>query len=73
MRENKTITGFSKLNKVQKIHWLEQQMELDRSTAAFLSSFELQDDHFQGIISDLSENQISNFHLPFCVAPNFQG
>lgn len=72
MSENKTISGFSKLNKVQKIQWLEQQLGLDQSTSNFLSSFELQDDHLQAIISDLSENQISNFHLPFCVAPNFQ-
>jgi hydroxymethylglutaryl-CoA reductase len=72
MRENKTISGFSKLTKVRKIRWLEQQLGLDQSTLDFLSSFELQDDHLQSIITDLSENQISNFHLPFCVAPNFR-
>jgi hydroxymethylglutaryl-CoA reductase len=71
MRENNTISGFSKLTKAQKIKWLEQQLGLDHSTAGFLSAFELQDSHWQSIITDLSENQISNFHLPFCVAPNF--
>jgi len=71
MRENKTISGFSKLTKVQKISWLEQQLGLDQSVRGFLSSFELEDDRLQAIIHDLSENQISNFHLPFCVAPNF--
>ncbi len=71
MKENKTISGFSKLNKTQKISWLEQQLGLDQSTGGFLSSFEVQDDQLQSIISDLSENHLSNFHLPFGVAPNF--
>lgn len=71
MKENRTISGFSKLTKAQKTGWLEQQLGLDPSTAGLLSSFELKDDHLQRIINDLSENQLSNFHLPFCVAPNF--
>lgn len=71
MKKNKVISGFSKLTKAQKTGWLEQQLGLDPSTAGLLSSFELQDGLLQSIINDLSENQISNFHLPFCVAPNF--
>jgi hydroxymethylglutaryl-CoA reductase len=71
MKENKTISGFSKLDKSQKIKWLEQQLGSDSSIAGFLSSFELHDTHLQKIIGDLSENQLSNFHLPFGVAPNF--
>lgn len=71
MKENKMISGFSKLGKAQKVNWLEQQLELDPSTGGFLSSFELQNTRFQTIINELSENHLSNFHLPFCVAPNF--
>lgn len=48
-----------------------RQMRLDPSTPGLLSAFELGDEGLQHIIADLSENQLSNFHLPFCVAPNF--
>ncbi|MGD9555667.1 MAG: hydroxymethylglutaryl-CoA reductase [Mangrovibacterium sp.] len=66
---NKIISGFSRLSRSERIKWLEEQ--LDRSMAAFLDSFELRDRYFQEIIAELSENQLSNFHLPFSVAPNF--
>ena len=71
MKDNKTISGFSKLSKSQKIDWLVDQFDLDESTAGFLSDFELKKKEWQSIIADLSENQISNFQLPFSVAPNF--
>ena len=68
---HKIISGFSKLNRQQKIQLLIQQLKLDESTASFLNSFELTDSEWQSVISELSENQLSNFHLPFSVAPNF--
>ena len=71
MKNNKTISGFSKLSKAQKIDWLTDQLDLDDSTIGFLSGFELNKKEWQSIITDLSENHISNFHLPFSVAPNF--
>ncbi len=71
MKKNEIISGFSKLTKAEKIEWLKQQLDLDLSVAGFLTSFELQDDQQQSRIADLSENQLSNYHLPFCVAPNF--
>ena len=71
MTERKMIAGFSKLDQSQKIQLLVQQYGLDESTASFLDSFQLADQELQLIISELSENQLSNFHLPFSVAPNF--
>lgn len=71
MKASKAIAGFSKLTKAQKIGWLEQQLGWDSSAAGLLSSSELQDESLQQVLNELSENQISNFHLPFCVAPNF--
>jgi hydroxymethylglutaryl-CoA reductase len=71
MKENKIIPGFSKLSRSEKIKWLIQQLELDESTASFLDSFELTNSEKQSVIADLSENQLSNYHLPFSVAPNF--
>ena len=71
MTENKIIRGFSKLTRTKKINWLIQELNLDKSTADFLDSFELENSEMQSIIAELSENQLSNYHLPFTVAPNF--
>ncbi|SHJ42085.1 3-hydroxy-3-methylglutaryl-coenzyme A reductase [Tangfeifania diversioriginum] len=71
MTENKIISGFSKLTREEKIRWLIQDLNLDESTASFLNSFELTNSEKQSVIADLSENQLSNYHLPFSVAPNF--
>jgi hydroxymethylglutaryl-CoA reductase len=71
MTENKIIGGFSKLTRKEKINWLVQELSLDKSTVDFLNSFELENSEIQSIIAGLSENQISNYHLPFSVAPNF--
>ena len=71
MTVHKIISGFSKLDRKQKIQLLVQQLNLDESTASFFDSFELADSEIQSIIAELSENQLSNFHLPFSVAPNF--
>lgn len=71
MKETKITKGFSKLSKSQKIDWLVQQFGLDDSTIKFLASFELEDEQWQSVIYGLSENQVSNFHFPFSVAPNF--
>ncbi len=71
MTEPKIISGFSKLNRSQKIQWLVETLKLDQSTADFFKSFELSDHELQAVIAELSENQVSNFHFPFSVAPNF--
>jgi len=71
MKTNKIIYGFSKLTRQQKIDWLLNELELDRQLANLLAGFEPDDPAFQTIISELSENHISNFHLPFTIAPNF--
>lgn len=71
MTEHKIINGFSKFDRTQKIQWLIEQFHLDAETQAFLDSFQLTNHQWQAVIADLSENQLSNFHLPFTVAPNF--
>ncbi len=71
MTENKIIRGFSKLTREEKINWLIQELNLGESTAEFLDSFQLENSDIQSIIAELSENQLSNYHLPFTVAPNF--
>ena len=71
MKNNKTISGFSKLSKSEKIAWLVQQLGLSESTAKFLLAFEIQTEKWQSVIEGLSENHLSNYHFPFSVAPNF--
>lgn len=71
MNKNNPIASFSKWTKKQKIEWLICELNLDAGTEQNLVDFELDSSQFQQVISDLSENQISNYHLPFTVAPNF--
>ncbi len=71
MKENKAISGFSKLTRDQKAEWLTGQIGLDDSVTDLLSSFEPARDEWREIIADLSENCLTSFHLPFGVAPNF--
>lgn len=71
MKENKPISGFSKLSKTEKTAWLAAQLGLDADTEHYLSDFEAGNDDAQAVIADLSENHLSNFHFPFSVAPNF--
>ncbi len=72
MKKGEIISGFSKWSKSAKIEWLINQLYLDKNTAQFLLGFELSDSSLQSIITELSENHISNYHLPFTVSPNFQ-
>ncbi|WP_430974417.1 hydroxymethylglutaryl-CoA reductase [Sunxiuqinia rutila] len=72
MTEPKIISGFSKLDRLQKIEWLIEQLKLDKETLEQLNRFQLSEQAIQQLIADLSENQLSNFHLPFSVAPNFR-
>ena len=65
------VTGFSKYSKQQRIDALIQKYHFKSDLGTWLGSFELTDPATQKILEDLSENQISNFHLPFCIAPNF--
>jgi len=68
--DNSIIQGFSKYTKQQRIDALIQKYGFDADLAEQLISFEASDKSTQKIIDDLSENPISNFHLPFSIAPN---
>lgn len=69
---SKPVTGFSKLNKIQKIAWLEEQLEDPNiNLKEILSSFWLIDESRQKVIDGFSENTVSNFIMPYGLAPNF--
>jgi hydroxymethylglutaryl-CoA reductase len=68
----KTINGFSKLTKQQKIAWLAGHFT-DAPDAATLCFAEWQhpDEATQRTIDGFTENTIANYVLPYSIAPNF--
>ena len=72
MTDKKQISGFSKLSKRGKIKWLVETFFKDPEAVAHeLKNYWLTNTKDQDIIDGFSENTISNFMLPFGVAPNF--
>ncbi|MDX1940330.1 MAG: hydroxymethylglutaryl-CoA reductase, degradative [Saprospiraceae bacterium] len=70
--QSKTISGFSKLNKSDKIRWLAENFTSEATEAErVLTSFWHQDIDLQRIMDGFSENTISNFPIPYGIAPNF--
>ena len=72
MNKNRTIKGFSKLNKRGKIKWIVENFFKDPEAVMHeLASYWHGSEEQQKVIDGFSENTISNFHMPFSVAPNF--
>ena len=70
--KSKFISGFSKLSKKEKLDWLAEQFHGGvEDTVDTFSRFWHQDPELQKIIDGFSENTISNFYMPYGVAPNF--
>lgn len=72
-RDNrKQITGFSKKSKSAKLQWIAEHFFKDPALVIqeLKSYWHINDDQ-QKVLDQFSENTISNFVLPFSVAPNF--
>lgn len=70
--KNKTISGFSKLSKRGKIKWIVENFFKDPENVMHeLMSYWHKNEDQQKILDAFSENTISNYHLPYSVAPNF--
>lgn len=68
----KTVSGFSKLNKTEKIQWLSSQLDQDsKALVDEMTNFWHQDEKLQKQFDEFSENTLTNFSLPFGIAPNF--
>ncbi|MFD2563965.1 hydroxymethylglutaryl-CoA reductase, degradative [Aquimarina rubra] len=66
------VSGFSKLSKSDKIKWLvEHHFNNDQNTVDILKTYWNSDDKLQQLHDEFTENTISNYYLPFSVAPNF--
>lgn len=69
--KDKTVSGFSKLSKRGKLRWVAEHFFKDpERVMQELKSFWHKDEKQQKILDDFSENTISNFVLPYGVAPN---
>jgi len=68
----KSITGFSKLTKNEKIQWLASELSGEAAQlVSQLPSFWHPDVMTQKKFDEFSENTLTNFNFPFGLAPNF--
>jgi len=68
----KKVSGFSKFTKEQKIIWLANSfLSGNKDAIAILKKYWNEDRQLQQLHDEFIENTISNFYLPFAIAPNF--
>lgn len=68
----KTINGFSKLSKQEKINWLAEYFTADpKAFSEEMATWQQSDPQVQRIIDGFTENAIANYVLPYSIAPNF--
>ncbi|MEI6411094.1 MAG: hydroxymethylglutaryl-CoA reductase, degradative [Bacteroidota bacterium] len=69
---SKSISGFSKFSKQEKIHWLAEHFFSDSDAVEReLLSWQHAEAQQQKVLDGFTENALANFPLPFSVAPNF--
>lgn len=68
----KPIAGFSKMSKSKKIDWIVDTYFTNKENAKnILQQYWNQDEKLQQLHDEFIENTITNYYLPFGVAPNF--
>ena len=68
----KIISGFSKLSKTDKIEWLASHMPNEHANMVRdMKIFWHQNPHIQKRFDEFSENTLTNYYMPFGIAPNF--
>lgn len=69
---NKTVSGFSKFSKEEKIIWLSKNyFSNEVEGVAILKQYVNQNETLQQLHDEFIENTISNFYIPYAIAPNF--
>ena len=69
---NTPVEGFSKLTKTQKIDWIATHCTKDpKKTKQLLQQYWNSDPRVQQLHDEFIENTVSNYYLPFAIAPNF--
>ena len=69
---NKPVKGFSKFTKIEKLNWIVDSF-FSNNTAAenIIRKYWNEDEKLQQLHDEFIENTITNYYLPFGVAPNF--
>lgn len=69
---NQPVSGFSKKSKEEKIEWLaENYLQNNSDSVQILKKYWNEDASLQQLHDDFIENTLSNYYLPFGIAPNF--
>ena len=69
---SKAISGFSKMSKSKKIDWITDTYFTNKEEAQnILKQYWNSNEKLQQLHDEFIENTISNYYLPFGVAPNF--
>lgn len=71
MKERKIINGFSKLSKADKLKVVSAYFDEPLVVEEELKAYWHSDEKVQKLFDEFGENTISNFYMPFGVAPNF--
>jgi hydroxymethylglutaryl-CoA reductase len=71
MAQQKAIPGFSKLSADEKLNWLKETYALPEPLIRDLKSHRHHDPKMQELYEEFSENNVSNFFIPYGLAPNF--
>ena len=66
------VEGFSKFTKEEKINWVVKNYTANSErTKKLLTTYWNSDEKLQQLHDEFIENSLSNYYLPFAVAPNF--
>lgn len=71
MNRDQRISGFSKFSRDEKVEWLQRFVKDADGLSGDLVSNRHPDPDVQSLYEEFSENTVSNFHVPFGIAPNF--
>jgi hydroxymethylglutaryl-CoA reductase len=66
------VEGFSKLDQIEKRELVASVLENPNDVMDLLQSFAHPDAEIQELLNEFSENTLTNFPLPYCIAPNFK-
>ena len=68
----KAVSGFSKMSKEEKISWLSSQLDGEaKKMVNQMPVYWHHDGAIQKRLDEFSENTLTNFDMPFGIAPNF--
>ncbi|MEC8738471.1 MAG: hydroxymethylglutaryl-CoA reductase, degradative [Bacteroidota bacterium] len=72
-KENKQVSGFSKLEKSEKIDWvITNYFDASEDHLNLLKKYWNDDQKLQNVHDEFIENAITNFYTPYGIAPNFK-